>query len=465
MDFVKKNLIMVISAAVAVLAIVLIIMGIFKVSGVKEELAEAQTQLSTIDDLSRGVSVPLPDGQQKNLIPTEKVVEQIKELSAKSKAQGLKLLERSLKESIGYDAKTGEIKRKLLVDGIFPSPVSDAQPWKFQKQYHTAIQDILKTMKAGAIPNEKDVKDEEESVAQDLGFLMDDMAQTDSRAGAGNTRASRRGQGAQSSFDQTDKLKVWAVVSAARKRSESIKVYCDQSNLDVINEVYTSTGGTPPAVESMWWAQLSLWLQQDMADAVAQANSEAKNVTESVVKRITKVDLMHGYVLKDGFVGSETSQLPESFTGMASGTYYDVVRMSMITVVDARRIPEFIDAMYKQGHYVLYSWSVCDLKEASQSSGTSSSYGNIKADDLYEYGSAPVVQLTTYWETYLLSDFYHWGIVGYDLDKKSNKPVLVMYDGKRQEVESAESRENLKGLMPKTIRDALSGEGQQQQQN
>ena len=86
----------------------------------------------------------------------------------------------------------------------------------------------------------------------------------------------------------------------------------------------------------------------------------------------------------------------------------------------------------------------------------------MKLNNLYDYGTAaPVVELTTYWETYLLSDFYHWGIVGYDLNKETNKPVLVMYDGKRVEVESIEKRDNLKGLMPKMIRAALSGEDMQ----
>jgi hypothetical protein len=455
MDFIKKNLIMVISAAVALLAIVLIVMGIFKVSGVKDELAEVQSQFSTIDDLGRGVSVE-KDGQRLNLIPNEKIVEQMKALSAQSKAQGLKLLERSLKESIGYDPKTSKIKRELMVEGIFPTPISDAQPWKFQAQYRVAIDDMLKTMKAGAVPNPQDIEEAEEQFAQDMGFLLDDLGNT-------NTKTTRRASLTQQPQNLQEELKAGAIVAAAKNRAEKIKVYCDQSNLDVITEVYTNTGGTPPAAESMWWAQLSIWLQQDVAQAVAQANSDAKNVRQSVVKRITSVGIMHGYLLKDGFVGREQSQLPESFTSMKSGNYYDVLRLSVTAVVDARKIPQFIDSMYKQGQYVLYSWSVSDIKDIPANanvSGGNTSYGNIKIDTLYDYGTAPVVLLTTYWETYLLSDFYHWGIVGYDLDKKTSKPVLVLYNGKRQEVETIESRENLDGLMPKAIREALSGDQQ-----
>lgn len=448
MDFIKKNLIMVISAAVAVLAIVLIVLGMMKIGSVKEDFSAVNSQLTTIEDLSRGVSVELEDGKRMNLIPTEKIVEKIKGLSAQSKAQGYKLLERSLKENIGYNPQTSEIKRKILVDGIFPTPISDAQPWKFRNEYRKAIDDLLKTMQAGPVPSEKEIAEEEENVAQDLGFLMDDIG--------GGAKTTRRAAMTQSQDD----LKIWAVVSAAKKRADEIKVYCNQSNLDIIGEVYTSTGGTPPTVESMWWAQLSLWLQQDIAHAVAEANREAKNVTQSVVKRITNLGLMHGYLLKDGYIGREQSQLPESFTGMVSSDHYNVLRFSITCVVDASRIPQFIDAMYKQGHYVLYSWSIADIQDIAADKNVSS-YGGMKLNNLYDYGTAPVVELTTYWETYLLSDFYHWGIVGYDLNKETNKPVLVMYDGKRVEVESIEKRDNLKGLMPKMIRAALSGEDMQ----
>ena len=254
-----------------------------------------------------------------------------------------------------------------------------------------------------------------------------------------------------------EELQTLAIEMAANKRASSIKVYCGVNDLDIISDCYTASG-IAPSVDSMWWAQLSVWLQQDIASAIAEVNASAKDVTESVVKRILAVQMMHGYLLSNGFVGMDNTTLPESFTGMESTDQYDMLHFGLTLVIDARRIPEFLDAMYKQNHYVLYSWKI---EEMDESSTGKRSRGQANTADLYQYGAAPIVKLTTYWEGYLLRDFYHWGIIGYDLNKETGKPVLVMYDGKRKEVDDIEDRENLAGLMPKSIREALTDDSEE----
>ena len=245
-----------------------------------------------------------------------------------------------------------------------------------------------------------------------------------------------------------------AVETASNKRASKIKVYCGISDLDVIAGAYNLSGGVAPGVEEMWWAQLSVWLQQDIAKAVAEANASAKDVTESVVKKL-KIQIGHKYYLKNGSIGvSESVDIPESFTGLSGTKYYDVIRFSLNTVVDARRYPEFINAMCKQGHYLMYSWKIEKMDAQDSNQQRSQTY----TEGFYRYGNAPIVKLTTYWEGYFLRDFYQWGIVGYDLNRKTGKPVLVLYDGQRKDVEDIESREKLDGLMPKVFRDALSDE-------
>ena len=175
MDFVKKNLIMLISAAVAVLSLVLIFLGISHISGVKESMAESQQVLSSIDELSRGVAVPGKGGSSSNLIPTEKVVQKAKDASAQAKAQGFKMLEVELKENIGFDPATGKIKRQVILPGIFPKPVDAAQPYQFRTAYKAALDDLLKVMKAGTVPSAEELKASSEEVSQELGFLVDEV--------------------------------------------------------------------------------------------------------------------------------------------------------------------------------------------------------------------------------------------------------------------------------------------------
>jgi hypothetical protein len=453
MDFVKKNLIMIISAAVVVLSLVLIVLGMSSVSSVKEDMAATESQLSAVESLARGVPVPDPKGGSVNLIPTAKNVKAIKDVAAQAKAQGYKLLEVGLKENVGFDQKTGKIKRMPFLDGIFPKPVNDAQPYRFRPTYKETLDQILKTMDAGTVPSSEDLETSEEELAQEMGFLMDEILSPDSTGAKAAKRNSRK-----SNTSNEEELKKMAIKMAADKRASAIKVYCGTNELDVIASCLTASG-TAPAIEEMWWAQLSVWLQQDFAAAIAETNASAKNVTESVVKRILSIQMMHGYILPDGFVGrQENTTLPESFVGLESNDHYDMLHFGITLVVDARRIPEFIDAMYKQNHYVLYSWKIEEL-DASSSDRRSSS-NQVNPEELYRYGTAPVVKLTTYWEGYLLRDFYHWGIVGYDLNKETGKPVLVMYNGERKDVDDIANRDNLAGLMPKAIREALTDDSE-----
>ena len=156
MDFVKKNLITIISAGVAVLSLVLIFLGISSVSDVKEAMAETEQQLSAVQTLAGGVSVPDPKGGSIKRIPTAKIVEKMKNVSAQSKAKGYKLLEASLKENVGYDPKTEKIKRIPMLEGIFPKPINDAQPYRFRSVYKDALEQILNTIQAGTVPSADD---------------------------------------------------------------------------------------------------------------------------------------------------------------------------------------------------------------------------------------------------------------------------------------------------------------------
>jgi hypothetical protein len=450
MDFVKKNLIMLISAAVALLSLVLILLGMSKVSGVRTSMEESQQVLSNIDSLSRGVSVPTKEGGSLNLIPTEKIANKALDISAQQKTEGFKRLEVELKENIGFDPATGKIKRKVLLDGIFPKPVDAAQPYQFRTAYKTAIDDLLKKMQAGTVPTANELKASSEEVSQDLGFLADELMSEGKKGRTSKTTKKDVNTGYELSSEE--QLKKLSIEIASDKRAAGIKVYCGINDLDVIANTYNPSGA-PPAVEEMWWSQLSLWIQQDIADAVSKANADTKNVTDSVVKQL-KINLVHKYYLPNGSIGtSENKDIPESFTGLKATNYYDVLRFSLETVVDARKIPEFINAMYSEGHYLLYSWKIekVDPKNLDPSKSSQPS-----TEGFYRFGNAPIVKLTTYWEGYFLRDFYEWGIVGYDFNKKTNKPVLVFYNEKRQDVEDIENRENLNGLMPKVFRDALS---------
>ncbi len=473
MDFVKKHLLMLISAVVAVLALVILFLGISQLGGMKELLDKAQSLAKQVEDILKGVPVQTPDGRTVSLIPTQKVNDEMKKLKIVFDEQGDQTLQKALLENIGYDPATKNIRRRLLMDGIFPKPVSDDRPFKFPQKYKEAIDGLLPGIQAGEAPTSKEIEAEKEALAQDD---ISSMEETKDKGKAKPANPDRRGynvglmeSAGQAVSESDDK----AVAIAANKKADTIKVYCSSiSALDYIPNLYQPVGGNPPSVEMMWWGQLAYWIQSDILNSIAQVNTPAKNVRESTVKHILEIRVSHGYhlVTEDGrstFVGlNDIPSGPQNFAYLASEKYYDIVRFQVDLIIDARKIPQWIDSMYKQTHCLLYMWNIqaadsLDIKGSGGDVGGGPSFGGMmmsKSSSLYKYGSSPVVRLKSWWETYLLRDFYHWGIVGYGRDKETGKLYGSLYNGKKQELEDMEQRTGLEGLMPKTIRQALGSE-------
>ncbi len=440
-----------VSGIIALLSLVFMFIGMSKISSAKEELAKAGGYLNDISSIVQGVSIPTPDGKRIRLIPTEGVIEQLKEIANSYKSESFKILQKVLYDNIGYDQKTGKHRRELLLDGVFPKVVSQDRPFKFRDAYRSALRGLIRIISGGDIPTDEEIANEEELVRQDFGFLVDQESAHQIRGGKKGVQTQKKVGGY-----TEEEIREIAIRKAVLNKARSIKVYCADDVLDVVEEAYSLTSGQPPAVEDMWWAQLSYWIQRDIFLAIAKTNEQAKDVTASVVKRIVDVQMMHGYVTAEGFVGKDQPNLPPSFTEVYSNKYFDVLQFSITLIVDQTRLPQLIENVYKEGHYTLYLCNIDAVNLLSEEQQLQE-----QNESLYYYGTQPLVKVTMYWETYLIRDFYHWGIVGYDVDNKTGKAILIFYDGSKVEVDDIEDRKPLdkmgKGLMPKSIREALVG--------
>jgi len=438
MELLKKHLIVVISAAVAVIALVVLFLGRAKVSRAQGLLEEAAAAAETIEQLRKGVQVETEPGKIERVILTEPVLEKFKEADLKKKDQSFDALRETLAINIGRDPETGKIKRMPLIEGVFPEPVNDAKRYVFRARYKEAIQELLDTLQAGVPPTVEDAQAEREKLERLLGLTALEYT--------------------------PEELTAWAWEEAATKRAKSIKIYADRDSLDVIEEVYHSPTGGPPSTEEMWWAQLSLWLQQDIIAAIAQMNKDAGHVGESPVKRLVKIRIQHGYQFLDSLGETSFYGLPsgkefeESFSGISPNKFYDITRFRLEVIIDVTQIPQLVDAMYRQGHYLLYQWEI----ESDQGQPIEQRGGRRELED-YRYGSSPVVTLISNWEAFLIRDFYMWGIVNYDIDQETSKLVVTLYDGKKVTLPDKESREGLKGLMPTDIRKVLLGEEEEEE--
>jgi hypothetical protein len=207
---------------------------------------------------------------------------------------------------------------------------------------------------------------------------------------------------------QTNLEKIQAEYNAAAARvpetmrtdiAASKKVYIALDAFAVDDAV---TGQREPVPTDIWIAQLTLWIQEDVARAIAAANADAKNILDAPVKHLIKLTIpmtptpYFGIVLATPgsptatppvpATGGDVTVLPKRFdaspTGRISNQMYDVVQFSLVVNVDASQIGKFIRALSKDRLIDVYNvnFSSVDLAEARQGG--------------YIYGTAPVVRLT-----------------------------------------------------------------------
>lgn len=480
MEFVKKYLVILISGVVALLALVGMVVGMSGYSSAQEKMDQAKGLLDKVKQVMRGVPVDvIEDGKvvTKNLLPTPGLIEK-NQAVAQAKADLAYQAQRDiLGRNIGLDVKTGKSKRVLISDGIFPKPKSESA-YGFSAKYRQALADVLKSMQAGAVPTSKEIRKEYDDLDRWLGFHADPGDKSgrsgSSKSGKGgksskdskNEEEESSSDGAGTTLDDTAKTNI-AAQQAAMKKAQTIKVYADQLALDVVENAYEAAEGKPPTVDAMWWAQMSIWLQQDIASAIVDVNASAKNVLDSSVKRIVKIDIVDGIYQgavseNSGYVGlpPQGEKPPESLSGVTDNPYFDSTAIRMELIIRADRVPAFIDAMYRQGDYLLYAWTVKSVEPSLEGERRVTASSGIPEEELYRYGQASVVRVTLWWETYLVKDFYYWGIIGYGATDEG-KTFVKLYDGTKVEVPQADERkgvDGLKGLMPDSIRKPASGE-------
>ena len=174
------------------------------------------------------------------------------------------------------------------------------------------------------------------------------------------------------------------------------------------------TGNGRPNTVDIWYSQMTLWIQQDVANALKEANANATNILDAPVKHLWKLIIPSGSTAGGGTPfgpgiytdasssaagaaapvaptpvdGSDilplnTMKVPTvSVTGRVSNPMYDVVQFTLIIDVDASQIPAVLAAL-----------SHNQLMDVMSLTATS-----VDPDDMQQqgffYGSTSVVQLT-----------------------------------------------------------------------
>jgi hypothetical protein len=422
MEIVKRNIVSIICGVVALIALVFYLVG---VKPRYSALEESMTKLTSKPDEIRKVrsnSRTLPQVSESQaaaplkLFPNERVIKEGQDLVARLKKVADSLVEEAVKINRG-DTPGARRTRALLVENSLPRPTPDSLKFNFRREY-------IEILKPGGRPanGQKSLPDtlgsvvppSETEIAQakldlwnktyvpqleykdGVAFNYKDVAEDYNRAIA--------------NFDEEYR----------RERAMKYKVYLDPGALATSPNI--TTGAQGPSVEAMWYAQVALWIQQDVCRAISAMNKDSLSIPTSPIKHLISVDIHQDqtmYVMKGATQGiaplaatptdSGASAAPAgpvvdidakdytlSPTGRVCNRLYDVVQFNVTAVLDAKAVKPFIQQLqYNQFINVLES----DLQGVDLDQSL---------DEGYEYGKRPVVEVRLRCEALFLRDWTAW---------------------------------------------------------
>lgn len=195
----------------------------------------------------------------------------------------------------------------------------------------------------------------------------------------------------------------------------------------------------PPDVEQMWYAQLELWIQKQVVDAITRINQRAaEKLAESgkkawvgtlPVKDVISIQISQYYLIEGkeatnqtgnrgaggpggpggrggrGGRGGGNARGPEIerafppadwskvFTQNKSTDLYELLQYSVRLVIDARDLPTVLAGLCEESFSTPLSVSYSDMEPNTSMTGKI-------------YGDEPVIELTVDFETVMFSDLY-----------------------------------------------------------
>lgn len=371
MDIIKKNIVSLICGVIALLAIVALF---WPIGGYYSDLRSQVQQGAAVNQQIRSLmtrqrmlpvtSLENPDPVPLGQFPTPTVI-----------AAGRAVMDsvaRQAQQVMGVAVQYN--RRPLLVPNALPRP-SSAVGIEFRRRYVQELtiggpqhQNSLagRVLKAGLPPTDSEIKFAIDTLTAQI---RRDRLQIDTATG----RAINEDIVLQEIADATARLPDQMRTDVARRN----QMYIQPDAWDVLTAITTAT--LAPDARTVFWAQMGLWVQQDLATAIAEVNSASRNVLESPVKHLMKVEVNEQFVRVSGeAAGSGTAVSP---TGRVSNSLYDVMHSNAVIRVSAREVPVILQGLARNRFLTVLNVSILPVDSAQA------------LTDGFMYGNDPVVEL------------------------------------------------------------------------
>ncbi|MBK9127105.1 MAG: hypothetical protein IPM13_04825 [Phycisphaerales bacterium] len=408
LDLLKSHWITLVSGVVALGAVVILVLGMMR-TNVVEEMNRHKALAGEISSLMSGA-------KHEGMITAEK------ERGTKFDEQYRAALETA--RSIN--------KRDPLLPGVFPRPASQAVAFQFQDAYKQRFLMLPRELQGGGPPTQQEIQDEAERLAEEIrrkkGELSLDLPPgplpppAPPAPGADPREPPPSPAMGPGQATATGVPAGLAEQNAAVRTARSIRMYVEATGSRAAFQISPIIASLEaPSARDMWYAQVGLWIQEDVVRALAGLNAEAAarlkaedaHVGNMPVKHLLGIRVL-GYLTKTGqlvrldAMRSDTSgpgqpviaagtpmpgELKPSFTGRTSDDQFDVVRFSVQLIADQRDLLRVADAITRANFYQLVSLNY----DAGPVGGQ---------DGPYLYGDAPVVRATYDFEGFMARKAY-----------------------------------------------------------
>lgn len=373
MDFIKKNLHIILSATIAIVALTLLVPTIIARGRIADALEESTRQGKDVQSEIRS-------------------------------AVGTAQFEIAKQYYDSYAADANTIKnlavqtsqRTILSYKIFPDPnETSIQIFnEFGDAYKKTFASFIIQLNALDVPTDIEIS-----------------KKTGSGVATGTARSRTPRRTIRGNGGEDDKI----VELLCKRRSEEIPVYANP-------KVFGGDGfwgeweytGKGAAVTDCWYSQIACWIHQDVVDSILKVNAGSKKVADSAVKRLLGVRFDSGNAVIEtslktgdasvielpGYTTKDKSGLCNDWTSRMDNEKLDIVHFSLAVVVDVKDVMRFIEALCSEKEHIFKGYKGKEPEQKFRHNQITVLQSNIDSIDLkapehlrYRYGSDAVVKL------------------------------------------------------------------------
>ncbi len=322
--------------------------------------------------------------------------------------------------------------RKPLLENLLPDPGRGTQGkqlrYDFRSKYQDAMNSLLLRLNAGQPPSKQEIENTADylrkKAMEEQEFGAGDGESP--KGGAGRPGPGSRGPGTGDSAAMPERKgpastqAYWAALKDEAQNDATMltcidkarNIFCYASvgrggSFD-LHRMFLDTDETAPGMADIWLAQLLYWIQEDIAEALANVNDRAAARLEKPwvgnlpIKDVRSIGVSDYIQDTDSSPatnvraqpGDRPPEHPDAvFTHLAAETLYDVINVRLRIVIDVRALPLILHELAHDKYQVVLNVG----------------YEEVRPDLSFRgkiYGPQPVVLATIDLQTYLFYKAY-----------------------------------------------------------